>query len=88
MITGGFELAGTLFVAMNVRQLHRDKQVRGVHWAATAFFTAWGAWNLYYYLSLQQLYSWAAGFAVFAVNSVWLGQILYYNWKERNESGR
>lgn len=48
-INGAFELAGSVFILRSIMQLHRDKQVHGVHWWTPAFFGVWGLWNLYYY---------------------------------------
>ncbi|MHA2064602.1 MAG: hypothetical protein ACXABY_09505, partial [Candidatus Thorarchaeota archaeon] len=75
-----FEILGGLAVGLSVHKLLRDKRVHGYHWGSAAFFTTWGAWNMWYYQSLSQ--SWSAGGAVvtFGVNVVYLGLI----WRYRN----
>lgn len=78
MINGSFELMGAFFLLLNVRQLYRDKELNGVHWAPTLFFSTWGVWNLYYYPSLGQWYSFAGGLAIVCINTFWLGQIAWY----------
>lgn len=78
-INGLFEFAGAAFLSLNVRQILHDKVVKGVHWSSTVFFTSWGFWNLYYYPSLEQWWSFAGGVAIVAVNSVWLYLIWYYS---------
>lgn len=78
LINGLFELLGSLVLWRNVRQLYVDKMIRGVHWTATGFFAAWGYWNLYYYPSLDQWWSFAGGCSIVLANTVWLGQMLYY----------
>lgn len=83
VINGAFEFAGGFAIALSVRQLYRDKIVRGVSWPHTAFFTAWGLWNLFYYPSLDQMLSFAGGMWLVAVNATWLLQILYYSRKEQ-----
>jgi len=73
-----FELGGALLLTMNVRQLMRDKRLAGVRLLPTIWFNVWGGWNLYYYAAIGQRASWAAGLAVFAVNTAWVGLALYY----------
>lgn len=83
MVNGLFEFIGSIMLWKNVQTLHRDKLVRGVHWTATGFFMTWGFWNLYYYPHLDQWWSFAGGVSIVTANTVWLVQILYYNWRER-----
>lgn len=73
-----FEAGGAALLLLNVRALLRDRRLAGVHIAPTAFFAAWGLWNLYYYPHLGQWWSFAAGLAVVAVNAAWIGLALYY----------
>jgi hypothetical protein len=46
--------------------------------AATAFFAAWGLWNLYYYPHLGQWASWAGGVAVVTTNTAYVAGMIYY----------
>jgi len=78
LINGMFELVGSAMLWRNVAQLHKDKLVKGVHWNATAFFAAWGYWNLFYYPHLDQWWSFAGGVSIVLANTVWLGQMIYY----------
>ena len=78
LINGLFELGGGLLIAMNVRQILKDKTVKGVYWPATAFFTAWGLWNLYFYPSLGQWLSFAGGLVIVTFNTLWIGLTIYY----------
>lgn len=82
LINGAFETFGGCALLLSVIRLHRDKQVRGVHWGNVGFFTAWGLWNLLYYPTLGQWASFAGGVFLVAVNAVWLGQIIYYQARE------
>lgn len=77
-INGLFEFAGAAMLWQNVRRLNRDKVVRGVHWSPTLFFTSWGVWNLWYYPSLGQWWSFAGGCAIVLVNALWLTLLLHY----------
>ena len=80
-INGLFEFFGSFFLAMNVVRLHKDKSVKGVDWRAVAFFMTWGYWNLYFYPAVDAWWSFYGGLAIVAVNTTWLGQMLYYRRK-------
>lgn len=75
-----FELFGAGFLALDCRALARDKQLRGVYWPGRVFFASWGAWNVLYYPAIGQLFSFAAGLCVLAVNAVWCTLA----WRYRN----
>ena len=78
IINGVFESLAGLFVLMHCRQLYIDKQIRGVSWIATVFFGSWGFWNLYYYPSLNQTFSFAGGILVGLANLTWLSMMWHY----------
>jgi uncharacterized membrane protein YfcA len=82
-VNGVFELAGGVFILLNVIRLYRDKKVRGVSPVAIGFFTVWGFWNLAYYPSMSQWASAIGAGGVALVNTVWLGQLIYYSVRER-----
>ncbi len=84
-----FEGGGAVVQLLNVRQLLRDKTVRGVHWVPLAFWTAWGLWNVAYYPILGQWWSFAGGLCVVACNAVNLGLMARY-WPRggATDSGR
>lgn len=77
-INGALEFGGSITLWLNVLALYRAKQVRGVHWGGAAFFTCWGAWNLYYYPALEQWVSFFGGLSVVGANATWLALALYY----------
>lgn len=79
VINGIFEIVGALFILLNIRRIYLDKQLKGVSWLPTVFFSSWGFWNLFYYPSLNQWYSFAGGILMVATNNFWLEQILYYS---------
>lgn len=72
LINGCVELVGSVFTWRNAYQLYRDRKVSGVYWPATAFFTLWGFWNLYYYPVLGQWFSLAGGTMLSLGNAAWL----------------
>lgn len=78
VINALFEFFGGCFLWWNVRQLYRDKQIKGVSVIATAFFASWGLWNCIFYPSVGAYWSFIAGINVVIANSVWVGQMLYY----------
>ena len=78
LVNGLFELCGAFFVWLNVRKLHIDKQVRGVYWPVTAVFSVWGLWNLYYYPSLDQWFSFSAAIVLVSANIVWVWMAIRY----------
>ncbi len=73
-----FELGGACLLWINVKKLQADKQVRGVFWPVTGFFGVWGLWNLYYYPSLDQWASFAAGIVLVSANIVWVCLAIHY----------
>jgi hypothetical protein len=72
LVNGAFELTGGAVCWLNVRRLKRDRKVEGVDWRVSAFFSAWGIWNLVYYPSLGQWASFAGGVALVIANSTWV----------------
>lgn len=78
VVNGLFEGFGTFFVYGNVRQILKDKQVKGIWWPAIAFFTAWGYWNIFYYPHLGQWVSFVGGLGVVAMNTWWIVLLFKY----------
>jgi len=74
-----FELGGAFILLLNVRRLYIDKCVKGCDWRAVLFFTLFGLWNVYYYPSLNQWYSFVGGVCLVIVNAVWLSMVLVYS---------
>jgi hypothetical protein len=69
-INAFFEGGGALLQLLNIRQLLRDRTVRGVHWLPLSFWTVWGFWNVEYYSNLTQWWSFTCGIGVVACNCV------------------
>ena len=82
-INGGFEFIGGLLLWWNVKQLYKDKVVKGVKILPTAFFAAWGYWNLYYYPSLNQTISFIAGVFLVIANTTWVIMAIYYTKRNK-----
>lgn len=73
-----FEFGLAAMLCLNIRQLLRDKEVKGFHWAPLAFVTVWGLWNIFYYPSLGQWWSAGAGVLVLLCNITILMLTLRY----------
>jgi hypothetical protein len=74
----GWELGSAAFGLLNVRAIRRSKSIAGIHWLPTAFFAAWGLYNLWFYAALHLPIAWWAGLAITAVNLVWLAHVGWY----------
>ena len=83
LVNGCFEMIGASLLVLNVKALYKDKAVAGVRVAPTAFFALWGWWNLYYYPSLGQWFSFAGGVAIVSVNCVWVVMAIHYSQRNK-----
>lgn len=81
-INGAFELVAGVAVLNHCRALYRDQQVRGASVLSTAFFFLWGLWNLFYYPSLSQWWSFSGGLLIMCANLLWVGMMIYYRQQE------
>lgn len=80
-INAMFELCSGIFLWLNVLELYKAKVVRGVSVWSFLVFTLWGYWNLYYYPSLNQIWSFLGGLLVVSANTVWL--IMAWRYREK-----
>lgn len=69
VVNGAFELAGAIVIGRQCFHVLRDREVAGVRWTLPGFFWLWGLWNLFYYPSLQQPWSFAGACLVFLTHS-------------------
>ena len=82
IVNGLFEVFGAPFILLSILRLYKQKVVSGVSWIHAGYFTVWGYWNLYYYPSLGQWYSFCGGIAIVIMNSIWMAQLIYYSRKK------
>jgi hypothetical protein len=90
-INGMFEALGAVFILRHCRAVWLAKASKGVDIPATVFFTAWGAWNLFYYPSLNQPYSFCGGALLVLANGLWVGLLVRFSCplkKSKIEHGR
>ena len=83
IVNGCFEGSAALFQLINVVALYKDKEVKGVRALPIAFFSLWGVWNLYYYPSLSQIFSFIGGLGIVIVNLIWVILMIYYNRRNK-----
>lgn len=83
MINGLFEICGSMFGWYNNIILIRDKEVKGFSKVSFSFFVAWGYWNLHYYPSLEQWWSFWGAVMLVTANTVWLLLALYYTYRRK-----
>ena len=79
-INGCFEFIGALLVLNSIRVLLNDRAVAGVSAFSCCAFTTWGVWNLFYYPSLGQWFSFAGGACLCAMNFTWVGLMLFFRF--------
>ena len=82
---GLFELVGAFFTWSNYFKLRKDRELKGIYWPLIAFMTLWGFWNLFYYPSLGQWFSFAGGAVLMLGNALWVNLALKVKYvsKER-----
>lgn len=80
-INGTFEMLGGLMIWMDVWELFKSKRIQGVYWLSRVVFTLWGIWNLYYYPSLGQWFSFFGGLNIVIGNTAWVFLMVKY-WKK------
>lgn len=85
LINGLFEFFGAAMIGLNIKAILRDKQIKGVHWGSTFFFTSWSIFNLWFYPANNLWWSFAGGAAIFTVNSIWLYLVWHYYRKQHEQ---
>lgn len=78
-----FEASASIFILLHVRRVWQDRLVRGVSVPAIGFFFLWGLWNIFYYPSIDQFYSFLGGLAVVAANFAYVASLIYFTWREK-----
>jgi len=81
LINGLYEGLGAFFILGHCWNLWKSKQPWGVSILAIIFFTSWGVWNLYYYPSLGQWYSFSGGVLIVLCNFLYVSLLVYLRKK-------
>ncbi len=72
VVNGIFELGGSIVIWMNVKAILRDREIKGVDWRVTVWFTLWGFFNLILYPLLGMVWSTIAGAILCLGNLTWV----------------
>lgn len=83
LLNGIIEFLGAIFTLINVRQVLKDKQVKGIHWAGTLFFTTWSSYNLIFYPLNNLWFSFAGAVFLFFANATWVTLLIYYSRRRK-----
>lgn len=78
IVNGVIELIAACFALLNIKQLYKDKKVRGVSPLPTFFFTAWGIWNIVFYPMNGLWFSFYGGAALATVNIFYFSLMWFY----------
>lgn len=78
IINASFEGAAGLAVLWSCYTVIKDRAVKGVSVLMVAFFTVWGFWNIFYYPSLGQTWSFVCGMFVCAANFTYVVLLIYF----------
>jgi len=79
LITGILEVTAGFFQFLNCRQIIRDREIKGVLWHLTFFYTSWSLWDVWYFAHLGQWFAWAGTWVVLSASVLWLHLAIYYN---------
>lgn len=83
LINAGFNFIAGFFILNNCRVLLRQKLVRGVSVISVTFYLLWGIWNIFWFQYLDTPWSFYAGLFEMLSNCLWIGLMLYFNFKEK-----
>ena len=78
IINGLFEFGGAIALSRNVWITYKAKEVKGISIISTIWFSLWGYFNCCFYPSLGQHWSFIAGVLVATINTIWVGQMIWY----------
>jgi len=81
----GFELASCLFLSLNIYSLYRDRIVKGMSMLSMAFYNSWAIWNVFYYYSINQSWSYYIGVAVAILTTWWTVVAIWYCHKNKSK---
>jgi hypothetical protein len=77
-----FEISAGFIFWFNIVEITIDKQVKGISFCACIYFLIWAYWNIYYYFSIGQTYSfWGAVFLAMP-NTIWILLVMKYKRKK------
>ena len=75
-----FTVGGIMFVIINILQLTKDKQVKGVSIISMLFFGIWSWWLAFFYYKNSHYYSMIAAIFMGVFEIVWISLWMYYRF--------
>ncbi|XAI95940.1 hypothetical protein [Microcystis phage Mwe-JY26] len=81
IINAGFQLLAAFLIAMHCRAVWKARDVAGVSIFATFCFALWGVWNVYYFATLGQVWSYYAAYACAAAHAAYMSLLLTFRRK-------
>ncbi len=81
LINGCFELIGGITSLNNCRIILKDKEVKGLSIYSMLFFISWGLYNLYFYPSIGQEFSFYGAVMMVISNITWSILAIYFSYK-------
>lgn len=82
IINSIFEFVAAGSVLISVRQILKDREVKGVAWLGCLFMPVWSFWNIYFYASLAQGWSLLAALSMSVAETIYVILLIYYSHNE------
>jgi hypothetical protein len=74
------EMGGAFLRTLDCIKLFQDKRFSGGHLGTALYFLGWGVFNVFFYPSLNQVWSFWAAIALMAMNGLWFVMAVHYNY--------
>jgi predicted double-glycine peptidase len=78
-----FEFFGLFIIIYNCIVLYKDKEIKGISILSGIYFFIWSTWNLFYYLSINHLFSLIIGILISIANITWAILAIHSKFKTR-----
>jgi len=79
-MNAAFELGGAFLRTLDCVKLFQAKRFMGGHLGTALYFLLWGVFNVFFYPSLHQEWSFWAAIALMTINGVWFVMAVHYNY--------
>lgn len=73
------EMGGAFLRTLDCIKLFQHKRFVGGHLGTALYFLLWGVFNVFFYPSLNQVWSFWAALALMVINGLWFVMAVYYN---------
>ena len=71
-ITSLFQIGAIVFLIINILQLNKDKELKGINIWMIIYFTVWSYWSIYMYVELDQFLSALMSIGIAVAYTIWL----------------